>query len=322
MPLSFDEAIELLEITDIDKIKVEDIPQLEKKIKKRWHPDKVTHLNDPVITKEYTEKFQRIEEACQLITSFLNGTYQAGEAFTSTSQRTYEEPEEIIRKNAPDLQQTLRNLWATIKEKKYKREEKEVTLSDGFKLRDMLTEDFKEDIAMLSIVSLFYGIISLGLFALIAGAINPTLGIIVQIIAGLQVLSCILGFLPLSRFWLPPIIQDIMFRFINFGLGVYNWAEEQGQNSDKIWVVLLVRIPVLFAKLVKYIILFPLYELAKAIVGDKIVGVVKRKVDYYADAADWYIEELINTNPNDMSGEELFHLSHLYSELSDVKAKT
>lgn len=322
MPLTFDEAIELLEITDINKIKIEDIPQLEKKLKKRWHPDKVTHLNDPAITKEYTEKFQKIEEACQLITSFLNGTYHAGEAFNPKNKAAYEEPEEIIRKNAPGIQETLRNLWATIKERKYKWEEKEVTLSDGFKLKEILTEDFKEDIAMLSVVSFFYGIISLGLLALIAGAIGPTLGTIVEIGWALQALSCILGFLPLSRFWLPAAIQEIMFKFINFGLGVYNWAEEQGQNSDKPWITLLIRIPVLFAKLIKYLILFPLYELAKAIVGDKIVGVVKRKVNYYADAADWYVDELISKNPSEMTTEELFHLSYLYNELSDVNAKT
>lgn len=322
MPLTFDEAIELLEITDIEKVKIDDIPQLEKKSKKRWHPDKVTHLNNPEITKEYTEKFQKIEGACQLISSFLKGTYNAGEAYTQTSKTVYEEPEDVIRKNAPDIQEKLRSLWSMIKERKYKFEEKEVILSDGFKLKDIMAEDFKEDIAILSVVSFFYGIVSLGLLTIIAGWISPAFKIIVEIVWALQALSCILGFLPLSRFWLPAPIQDIMFRFINFGLGVYNWAEEQGQSSDKPWVTLLVRIPVLFAKLIKYVILFPLYELAKAIIGDKIVGIVKRKVNYYADAADWYIDNLLTKNPSEMTRDELFHLSHIYSELSDVKANT
>ncbi|MEJ0106554.1 MAG: hypothetical protein WDO19_30190 [Bacteroidota bacterium] len=96
------------------------------------HPDRVTHLNDPKITKEYTGKFQRIEEACQLIAAFLQGTYHAGEAFTQTCKTVYEEPEEIIRKNARNIQQTLRELWSIIRERKYKWEEKEVVLSDGF----------------------------------------------------------------------------------------------------------------------------------------------------------------------------------------------
>ena len=323
MELTFDKAIELLEITDISKIKIEDIPQLEKKSKKRWHPDKVTHLNDPAITEEYTVNFQQVDVACQMIYSYLKGTYQAGDAFSFTDkrQKAHEEPEEIIRKNAPDIQTTLNNLWSFVKEKKYKWTIKEVLLSDGFKLRDLLHEDFNEDLAMLSVVSFFYGLVFLGILTAIGGAISPVLGNIIGIIWLLQALSCFLGLAPLSRFWLPQLVSDVMIKFINFGLGIYNWAEEQGQTSSKSWVVLLIRLPVLFAKLVKYIIIFPLYELAKVFVGDKIVGIVKQNVNYYADAADWYVDDLINMQPNEMTSEELFHLSYLYTELGDVKSK-
>lgn len=319
--LTFDQAIELLEITDISKVSEEEIPQLEKKSKKRWHPDKVSHLKDHEITQEYTMKFQQVEIACQMVISYLKGTYQAGETFSQPYQSVYEEPEEIIRKNAPDIQQTLKNLWTSIKEKKYKWTTKEILLSDGFKLKNLLTEDFKEDLAMLSIVSFFYGLIILGILTGIAGAISPTLGTIVGIVLFVQALSCVFGFLPLSRFWLPSSLNDVMIKFINFGLGIYNWSEDQAQNSDKAWAVLLVRLPVLFAKLVKYIILLPLNEIAKAIIGDKVVGVVKQNVNYYAEGAEWYIDELLNKNSDEMTSEELFHLSYLYAELNDVKSK-
>lgn len=254
MELTFDHAIELLEITDISKIQIEDIPQLEKKMKKRWHPDKVAHLGDPAITQEYTVKFQQIETACQMVYSYLQGTYQAGEAFTQTSSKVHEEPEDVIRQNAPDIQSTLKDLWNLVKEKKYKWTVKEVLLSDGFKLKDLLAEDFKEDIAMLSVVSFFYGLVILGLLAAIASAINPVFGGIVGFIWVLQAISCVLGFAPLSRFWIKnQQVQDIMFKFINFGLGIYNWAEEQVQTSTKAWVVLLIRLPVIFAKIIEYI---------------------------------------------------------------------
>ena len=322
MELTFDKAIELLEITDISKIPIEEMPQLEKKAKKRWHPDKIAHLKNSVITQEYTINFQLIESACQMISSYLNGTYQAGEAFSFTDkkQTVHEEPEEIIRKNASDIQNTLKNLWDFIKEKKYKWSVKEVLLSDGFKLKDLLTQDFKEDIAGLSVVSFFYGCLVLGILTLICSAISPVLGTIVGIFWAVQALSCILGLLPLSRFWLPETIQNIMLWLINFGLSIFNWAESEGQTAAW-WIQLLIAIPVLFALAIKYIILFPLYEIAKLFVGDKILGIVKKNVNYYADAADWYVEELINKNPNDMTSDELFHLSYLNTELSDVKSK-
>jgi len=320
MGLTFDQAIELLEITDISEIKVQDIPRLEKKMKKRWHPDRVAHLKEPVITQEYTLKFQQIETACQMVYSYLHGTYQAGEAFTQTSSKVHEEPEEVIRKNALDIQNTLKDLWNFIKEKKYKWTVKEVLLSNGFKLKEYLQEDFKEDIAMLSVVSFFYGLLLLGILTAICSAINSAFGTLIGIFWALQALSCILGLLPLSRFWLPKGLQPFMLWFINLGLGIYNWAERESQGAAW-WVQILVAIPNLFALAIKYVILFPLYEIAKAVVSDKVVGIVKNDVNYYADAAEWYVDELITKNPKEMTSEELFHLSYLYSELSDVKSK-
>ena len=318
MEITFDQAIELLEITDISKVTVEEIPRLEKKNKKRWHPDRVAHLKDSVISQEYTEKFQQIEVACQMVLSYLQGTYQAGETFSQPRQSEHQEPVEVIRNNAAELQTKLRDLWTTIKEKQYKWTVKEVLLSDGFVLRDLLREDFKEDLAILSIISFFYGLLILGILTGIATLISPIFGAIVGIVLIVQSLSCIMGLLPLSRFWLPDILNNIMIVFINFGLGVYHWAERQVQNSGNVWVGLLVRLPVLFAKLVKYLVLFPLYEIAKLIIGGKVVGVVKQQVNYYADCAEWYIDDLLVKNPSDMTDDELFHLSYIYSELSSA----
>lgn len=319
MELNFDQAIELLEITDINIIEVNDIDRIERKMKKRWHPDRVSHLNNPEITLDYTTKFQQIEIACQMVISYINGTYQAGEAFINSANTENKEPETIIIENAPNIQSTIGSLWNLIKDKKYKWKQEEVVLSDGFKLKDLLQEDFKEDISMLSIVSFFYGIILFGILSLIGNAISPILGTLVGIFWGLQALSCFLGLLPLSRFWLPLSLQNVMIWFINFGLGIYNWAESESRGSAW-WVQLLIMIPNLFALAVKYILLFPLNEIAKALLSDKIVGVVTKKVDYYAGAADWYIDELITKDPQEMSGDELFHLSYIYSELSDIKS--
>ncbi len=111
-----------------------------------------------------------------------------------------------------------------------------------------------------------------------------------------------------------------MIWFINFGLKIYNWAENESRTAAW-WVQLLVAVPNLFALAIKYIVLFPLYETTKLIVGVKVVGIVKKSVNYYAGAAEWYIDDLILKNPDEMSGDELFHLSYLYSELSDIKSK-
>lgn len=117
MELTFDKAIELLEIVNINKIHVDDIPQLEKRAKKRWHPDKVAHLQDQAITREYTDNFQLIEEAAQIVHSYLTGSYQTGETFINNKKPIYEEPEEIIRKEASNIQSKLNRLWDFVKKR-------------------------------------------------------------------------------------------------------------------------------------------------------------------------------------------------------------
>jgi len=321
--LTFDKAIELLEITDISKITLDDIPTLEKKAKKRWHPDKVEHLKNSQINAEYTTNFQQVEAACQMVSAYLEGTYHPGQAFifSEEKQSEYKEPEEIIRENAEEIQADLKDIRDYVKEKKYKNSEQEVILSDGFRLKDLLEEDFKEDIAMLSVVSFFYGLLLFGILVAIASAISPVLGSIVGIVWALQAISCVLGFAPLSRIWLNEQISETMLGFINFGLRIYYWAAEQGENSNNNWVLLFVHLPALFAKIIKYIVLFPLYEIAKLVVADKVVGVVKQTVNYYADVAEWYIDELLNKDPYTMTSEELFHLSYMNTELSNVKSE-
>ncbi len=141
MELTFDRAIELLEITNIDSLKAEDIPRLQKKLRARWHPDKVIHLNDPAITEEYTENYKEVDAACELIKSYLNGTYQPGRNYYQATGSTTRQPEEIIRENASSIQNTLNDLWNTIKQHRYKWSIKTLLLSDGFKLRDLLNND-------------------------------------------------------------------------------------------------------------------------------------------------------------------------------------
>jgi len=317
--ITFDEAIDLLEITDISKVKLEDIPKLKRNANSRWHPDKIEHLNDPSLTKEYTEKFQQIEFACKLIADFLSGEYHAGEQFSKNQQYNYESEENIDRNNAEYYQQTIKNLWPSIKQTKYKWSVEEYVISDGRKVKELLDLDFKEDVAVLSIISFFYGIILFGLTAAIAGIFSPVAGTIVGIVFLVQATACILGFLPLSRFWLPSIVSDAMVLFVNFGLGIYNRAHRGAERANNVWLGLLVQIPLLFAKLIKYIILFPLYEITKAIIGDKIIGLVKKNESYYADIAGWYIEELLDKLVNNMTDEEISRLSYLYHEFNDFQ---
>lgn len=315
--LSFDHAVEILEIVDISKVSTEDLIKIVKKAKIRWHPDRIAQYKDEEEIAKYTKNFQQIDHAADLIESFILGEYKVGERFERVNKQEYKEPSEVIREHAHEMQDNISKKWPYIKEIQYEWNAKEVILSDGFKLKELLVEDFREDLAGLSLISFVFGLFISMIFALIAGLIFPPLAGLVGVFWVLHAVSCVLGFLPLSRFWLPDQVQDIMLWFINFGLGVFNWAHRESEVSTW-WIQLLVNIPVLISYLIKYVVLFPLYELAKVLVKDKVVGVVKQRVSYYVGAAEWYIDDLLNTNPRAMQEDQLYDLSYLYAEFKQV----
>lgn len=326
--ITLEQALDILEINEITTVKVEDLPKIAKKAKKRWHPDTIAGTNPTQETvNKYEENFKAIEGAATAIYQFLKGDYQGGEKVKyETKPNQNQEPEVIIRQNARDLQETLIKIWQTVKEKNYKKTVEEVVLSPGDKLKDLFTEDFKEHTSFFAIASFFYSIFLFLLLYLI-GLFFKNTGfgqfyfIILYIWLGIQTISCFLGLLPLSRFWLPEIVSNVMVKFINFGFSIFHWYEGS-ELSDK-WVFqILFNLPIIIAKAAEYIILYPIYEIAKLSFGERIVRRVVKSQPYYAGGADWYIETLMNKEPSQMTHDELFHLSHFYSELSDVKAKT
>jgi len=311
--LTFDQAIEILEITDLSKIELNDLPKIIRRAKSRWHPDRVAKFQDASEVEKYTRAFQYIEPAANLIKAYLKGEYNIGEKFEGYREKVYEEPVDIIRNNAARMQETIKGLWDKIKSNKFKYVENEVVLSDGFSLKELLDNDFKEDLVVPALISLIFGPFALIIPIIIAAAINDTLGVIVALFLFIHLIFCVLGFLPLSRFWLPGFIVPIMLWFIDFGVKVYFSLFDKDKSS---WANFFLSIPYWIALAIKYLIILPLYGLAKLIIGDKVVGVVKEKVNYYAGFAEWYVNELISKDYKEMNEDELFDLSYLYKDLN------
>jgi hypothetical protein len=315
--LTFDSAIEILEITNITKVEISDLSRIVKKAKSRWHPDRVARFQDETEIDKHTKSFQLIEPAAELIKSYLNGEYKIGDKYEQKQERVYEEPSEVIRKNAVHIQDMLKKVWEGIKSTKYKHVEREQVLSDGFSLRELLNQDFKEDLVIPSLISFIFGPLALIIPIIIAAVINEVLGIIAVSFLGIHLIFCLLGFLPISRFWLPDFLVPIMLWFIDFGVGFYFKLSDREDNN---WAKFFLAIPYWLALAVKYLVLFPINEIAKLFIGDKTVGVVKERANYYAGLADWYIDEITTKNHQEMNEQELFDLSYLYKEFKGFNA--
>ena len=220
--ITFDKAIEILEITDIDDLTQKSLKSYVKGARKRWHPDTIIHKDDPEVAEKFTQNFQLIEPAAALLLAYLKGEYHIGDKFKQEQQTKSKESFEVIRENASEIQTKLKNLWDTIKEKKHKHTVEEVVLSDGFVLKDLLTADFKDDIAILAIVSFFSYNNTFGILTLIIAFINPSIGLIGGLFWLIYALFCFLAFVPLSRFWMSEKLIPVMYWFIDFGIGIYN----------------------------------------------------------------------------------------------------
>lgn len=320
-------VIEILEISDINSIKESELKKLRGRAKKRWHPDKISHTNpDPEIVKRYQENFVLIEEAIEFVRAHINGEVHVGKSSTGTySEAVYEEPEDIIRRNAPEMQETLRSIWDSVRQQGYKLKEEIVTRYPGNLYKEMLSQDLKDNIPIFSIASFFFGFFLYLLLSLILSLVissQPTIlkftMIALTFVWWIQAMACFLGLLPLSRFWLPQKIGDGVVYLINVGMNFFNIVDYFGLTRNTA-VAFIFGIPLLLARIVQAIFVTPIYLIASMIIGDKTFGKVEEKVNYYADLADWYIEDLIHKDTQNLSSEELFALSHAYAELKGAE---
>lgn len=316
------QATDLLQIVDVSHVTVDDLPRVIKKAQKRWHPDRVAHLHNAEETGRYTNNFQLIDTAAAVVRSFIGGSYRAGSGINSDrATQATREPEEIIRENAAEMQAVLRRLWEHIKTTKYKWSEQEVVFSEGDKIRDLIEKDLADSITTLSTTSLVYGSMVWWFIAMFGLAIHPVIGGILAVGWLSHCLSCLLGMLPLTRFWIYDKAESVMLWFINFGLRIATWFERKAQadgSAAGLIVAVIVFIPRLLGLAVQYVVIMPICFLISSIWGDKVIGVIKKRVSYYGDAADWYIEKLLAMNPATMTSEQLIHLSRIYSQLRDA----
>ena len=326
--LTVNEATEILEITNLEKLSEKDLNQIRKKAKRRWHPDTISYTNPtPEIIKKYEHNFRLIEDAIAVIMAFLNGDEHFSNAYQKNQHRPKSEaPEDVILRNSSELQQNLRKVWESVKQKKYKMQEEEAIVSEGFSYKDILMDDLKEDMPVISVVSfvncilLFFIVFFIGGFAVLFinnNTLSNNFLWIITVTWAIQALSCVIAFLPLSRFWLPYKVGDVIFRLVDFGLGVNQFFVEKGLHNN-IFIGLIIGIPIILAQIFKWLVLFPLYKLVSIFLGDRRIGVVKKKTKYYAGLASWYIEDIMQSDPKQFSSEQLFDLSYIYGELKDA----
>ena len=313
--MTFDEAIELLEITeDVDHLSESDLTRIQRTAQRRWHPDKVPKADEGT-RKRYEENFKKIELAMALIRRYKKDGYiPRSEQFDAADMDDWKssQKEEANRRQAPEWLAYAQTVWAKVKQANWRMTLREEVLSDGFPLRDVLRQDLRDEVAIWSMVSIlcgFYLFVAASLVALFL----PFLFFAIAPAFLLHVLLCLLLAMPLSRLWLPGWLGDLAYKSQQMLLEVGYFMER---------VPLLRRLivwPWYFANGFNLLILRPLYELAGYLLRDKIVGIKKRNTFYFETYDTRYVEVLLSKQPQQMNRLELNDLFSLYNMLLTFK---
>jgi len=235
-----------------------------------------------------------IDSAVDLVKAFISGELHVGDRTTGQHSNTvHEEPEEVIRRNAPELQMELRKIWDNVKQQGYKLKEEVVTHYPGNPYKELLARDLEDSVLLFSIASFFFGLFLYAFLLIISMALlsnYPTILNIVLLFLGciwfIQALACFLGLLPLSRFWLPQKVGDIVVKLINSGMNFFILVDRFGLTRN-MFLGFLFGIPILLAKVMQSLVLTPIYLIAGMLLGNRTFGRVEGKVKYYSGYAEW-----------------------------------
>ncbi|WP_337043801.1 J domain-containing protein [Emticicia sp. 17c] len=325
--INLDKALDILEVNNPSEVKPEDLKAIAKKAKRRWHPDTIAGMQPSAEkVQEYEENFKLIDEAIAVLQSFMNGSYHNPQsAYKGQPKQAQKSSEEILWEQVPEMQATLRSVFEEVKKRKFMYTEETVVLSEGDTIKDLMNEDLKQEVPYYAVVSYFFsgyiGFILLlaGLFIGFVG--GPTVQNIVTfalfVYALFQTLVCLALILPMSRFWLPPAVSDLMVKVTNFNINFFN---NFVYRVGSVWHFIF-GFPKLLARIF-YVVVFVLYQPFILIFGHRVVRRVEKKQAYYANFADWYIQELIHLNRAEFTNDQLFHLGEMYTYLSRVKEQS
>ncbi|MBW4475663.1 MAG: hypothetical protein KME54_02020 [Tolypothrix brevis GSE-NOS-MK-07-07A] len=101
------EALLLLEISNLDRVVQSDLPLIRRKAFKRWHPDTIAHTNPSQETvKRYERNFRLIDQAIAMVEAYLRGEVHSSERFSEdyhsqpAEERSYRYHSEKCESNA------------------------------------------------------------------------------------------------------------------------------------------------------------------------------------------------------------------------------
>lgn len=319
--LTLQEAIEILEITDLDSLTENDLAKVKKKASKKWHPDRVAAMNpDEEVINAYKANFQKIAPAIEIIRAYINGEDYTDMSANANINR--ESSVDILKKEFPNIQEFFTRNWAAIKATDYKKTIEKVLIFEGFSVPEILKRDLEYEIPEVAIVAMLSGTILPTIVGLFFVGIPP-IALLIYLFVAVQVLCSAIALFPTGRFWLPQFMQNIVLQVLDIGVYMHNAV---GFLSDLLpnrfrWIIhLFLKSIQFFGRIAQKLIVAPIYYIVGSIFQDKRIGKVEKELIFYGGFTADYVDELLAMPLDNLSEEQVYHVGSMYNALGDFQA--
>lgn len=318
--LTLQEAIEILEIMDLDSLTENDLNKIKRKASKKWHPDRIAAMKSgEEVVNTYKENFQKVAPAIEIIRAYING-----EDYTDMSANANinkESSVDIIKKEIPNIRAFFKEHWEAIKDSGYKKTVEKQLLFNGFGVYEVLKEDLQYQLPKVAIINMTSGTFLpslLGLFFLE----TPAIALLIYAFTSIQVLCSLIFLFPVGRFLLPQFIQDIIMVIMDIGVYMHNLLIEIADFLPRniSWFMhLILGLITFFGKVIQWFIIAPIYHIVGSIFSDVRIGKVEREFVFYSGFTADYIEELLVVPIDRLTDDEIYNIGHIYSKLGNFK---
>jgi len=318
--LTLKEAIQILEITDLDSLTEKDLAKIKKKAAKKWHPDKLAAMDvEKTVVDKFKANFQKIAPALEIIKAYINGEDYTDMSANANINR--ESSVDILKREFPNIQEFFTKNWAAIKANDYKKTVEKVLLFEGFSVPEILKSDLEYEIPEVAIVTMLSGTILPSIIGLFFTGIPP-IAMLIYLFVALQVLCSLIALFPTGRFWLPQFVQDIVIRVLNIGIYMHDAV---GFLSDLLprrfqWIVhTFLKFIQFFGRIAQKLIVAPIYHIVGNIFKDKRIGKVEKELVFFGGFTTDYIDELLAMPLDSLSEEQVYHVGAMYNSLGDFQ---
>ena len=317
---------QVFQLPNLNNLTERDLPRLRSAAQERWHPGNIPlHLVKTPMGQQHLANYELIEPCLAGLKIYLkNGQLVAPSIGAGITRQSADIYMNRLRQKAPKMQARLAQILKEVEQTGEKVEERDVLIHPGILGKDLLERELQGPRIINCLMSGFgFGTLMLelqvpmGMILIDEPQLYMSAVGTMSLLTFVQFLACFVICLPLAQYWLPPQLSKSAVILMRQGQHFYGHLRWLMGFRSHLLRRLARDIRLAFqvlAQLIKWVILMPVYEIARHRCADKIYGREIKRVRYIANIADEQCRTMLTTDAAALTEQQLFRLSDLCRE--------